>query len=53
MATAIQPLEPRGSHKICIGLLNDTYCLVYIDSLSNRCKIHTYATVKERFYLFI
>ena len=49
MATAIQPLEPSSFHKACTNLLNDTKCQVYIDSSSNRSKIHTYATVKEHF----
>ena len=30
-------------------MLNDTICTLYIDSLSNRNTIHTYATVKEYF----
>ena len=51
MATAIQPLEPSSTHKTCTNLLNDSLCMVYIDSSSNRNKIHTYATDKEYFYI--
>ena len=51
MATAIQSLEPSSSLKKCNNLLKSTTCLVYIDSSSNRSKIHTYAAVKEHFYL--
>ena len=35
MVTAIHPLERSSSYKKCTNLLNDTKCLVYIDSSMN------------------
>ena len=50
MATAVQSLEPSSTHKTCTNLLNDTICTVYIDSTSNRNKIHTYAIQQIMLY---